>query len=453
MYTFSNRLRVVAIALMILGAIGVAYGFMTSHKDFDQVETLLASESHHGEGHGETAGHDEAKDHDSHVTEASHAEPAEHAQVDEHTKHVNHIMHAMHKRPWAALYVAAFFFFMIALGVLAFYAVQYAAQAGWSPLLLRVMEGITAYMLPGALIVLGIAIASGVIGHYGLFIWMDPDVVAHDKLIQAKSGWLNISWFGVRGLIFIGGWYLYRRFSRKYSLAQDKADDNKNFIKTFRISAAFLVFFLYTESIMSWDWIMSVDPHWFSTLFGWYVLAGMMVCGITVIAMITIYLKSKGYLPKVNDSHIHDLAKFMFGFSIFWTYLWFSQFMLIWYSNIPEEVTYFVTRFQDYQLPFLGMVAMNFVFPLLLLMNSDYKRIPWFVIMAGIVILCGHYIDIFNMIMPATVGDQWAIGIPEISSILLFAGLFIFIVFRALTKAPLEPKRNPFIEESEHFHY
>ncbi|MEX0275829.1 MAG: quinol:cytochrome C oxidoreductase, partial [Flavobacteriaceae bacterium] len=154
-----------------------------------------------------------------------------------------------------------------------------------------------------------------------------------------------------------------------------------------------------------------------------------------------------------NDSHIHDLAKFMFGISVFWTYLWFSQFMLIWYSNIPEEVTYFVTRIEDYKLPFFGMLAMNFVFPLLLLMNSDYKRINWFVILTGIVILIGHYFDIFNMVMPATVGDQWGIGMAEIGAVLFFAGLFVFVVFTELTKAPLVPKRNPFIEESRHFHY
>ena len=359
----------------------------------------------------------------------------------------------MHNRPWSAFYIAAFFFMMISLGVLAFYAIQYASQAGWSPLLLRVMEGITAYLLPGALILLAIAVASGTIGHYNIFVWMDPDVVAHDKLIQGKTGWLNIWGFAIRGLIFIGGWSLYRYFSRKFSIAQDKADDNKNFKKTFRISAAFLVFFIYTESMMSWDWIMSVDPHWFSTLFGWYVFAGMMVCAVTTIAFIALYLKTKGLLPKVNDSHFHDLAKFMFAFSIFWTYLWFSQFMLIWYSNIPEEVTYFVTRIEDYKLPFFGMLAMNFIFPLLLLMNSDYKRIPWFIVMTGIVILAGHYIDVFNMIMPATVGDQWYIGVPEICSMLFFAGLFIFIVFTALSKAPLTPTRNPFVKESEHFHY
>ena len=108
---------------------------------------------------------------------------------------------------------------------------------------------------------------------------------------------------------------------------------------------------------MSWDWIMSIDPHWFSTLFGWYVFASMFVSGITAIALVTIYLKSQGYLELVNDSHIHDLGKFMFGISVFWTYFWFSQFMLIWYSNIPEEVTYFITRIEDYNITFFGMVA------------------------------------------------------------------------------------------------
>lgn len=286
-----------------------------------------------------------------------------------------------------------------------------------------------------------------------LFVWMDKDVVAHDHLIQGKSGYLNVTFFLIRAVIFLGGWNLYRYFSRKRSLAQDEADDNSNFKKIFKMSAAFLVFFLVSESMMSWDWIMSVDPHWYSTLFGWYVFASFFVSGITVIALIAIYLKSKGYLPEVNNSHIHDLAKFMFGMSIFWTYLWFSQFMLIWYSDIPEEVTYYVTRIEQYNLPFFGMLALNFVFPLLILMNSDFKRLNWIIVIAGTVILLGHYLDFYNMIMPATVGDQWFIGIPEISAILFFLGLFIFVVFTALTKAPLIAKRNPLIEESKHFHY
>jgi hypothetical protein len=446
MYTFSNKLKTFSFILIILGVLGVAYGFISSNKSLEDVKTLIAQEAAHHGGHAEAVGHS-VEGHDAHGNN--------HASADAHhdDEHAEHVMHQIHNRPWAALYVAAFFFMMIALGALVFYAIQFASQAGWSIVLFRVMEGITAYVLPGSLIVLAIALASGTIGHYNLFVWMNPEVVAEDKLIQGKAGWLSIGWFAVRGLVFIAGWSLYRHFARKFSIAQDDSDDNSNFKKTFRISAAFLVFFIYSESIMSWDWIMSVDPHWFSTLFGWYVFASMFVSGITVIALVIIYLKSRNYLEFVNENHLHDVAKFMFAISIFWTYLWFSQFMLIWYSNIPEEVTYFVSRFNDYKIPFLGMVVMNFVFPLLMLMNADYKRIPWFVVMAGLVILAGHYIDIFVMIMPATVGDRWFIGIPEISSILLFAGLFIFVVFTALTKAPLLAKGNPFIKESKDFHY
>jgi len=453
-YKISNRLRIGAIVLIVLGLLGVGYGFWDSHQvTEDNIAEYLANEAHHGDHGSEVAhGSDVAHTSDSHGESIAHADEGHEDEAHgggHELSHEEHVLHQIHNRPYAALYVAAFFFFMIALGVLAFYAIQYAAQAGWSPVLFRVMEAITAYVLPGALIVFAIAL----IADKHIFVWMDPEVVAHDKLIQGKSGFLNKGVFIGLSLVFILGWSAYRFLVRKFSLAQDNSDNNSNFKKAFRWSAGFLVFYIVTESVVSWLWIMSVDPHWFSTLFGWYVFASMFVSGITVIALITIYLKSKGLLQFVNDSHIHDLAKFMFGISIFWTYLWFSQFMLIWYSNIPEEVTYYVTRIEYYKLPFFGMVAMNFIFPLLILMNSDYKRIPWFVVMAGIVILCGHYLDVFNMIMPATVVDRWAIGIPEIGSILLFGGLFLLVVFTALSKAPLLAKGNPFMKESEHFHY
>ena len=442
MYTISNRLKMGSIILMVIGALGIGYGFFTAPGTIEEAKEMVAAhDDGHGGGHGEDA---------SHTAEGEDGATSEHGMSA--AEHDEHVWHQLQNKPWAALYVAAFFFFMIALGALAFYAIQRAAQAGWSPLLFRVMEGITSYIVPGGIIVFVILVLS-VMHMNHLFVWMDADVVAHDKLLQGKAGYLNPTFFLIRAAIFLAGWIGYREYSRKLSLAQDEANDDSNFKMNFRISAAFLVFYLISESIMSWDWIMSVDPHWFSTLFGWYVFASMFVSGITVIAMVTIYLKSKGYLEQVNDSHIHDLAKFMFGISIFWTYLWFSQFMLIWYANIPEEVTYYVTRIEDYNLPFFAMVAMNFLFPVLLLMNSDYKRINWFVIMAGLVILAGHYMDIFNMIMPSTVGDQWYIGIPEIGAVLFFAGLFIFWIFRALASAPLQPTRNPFIEESKHFHY
>ena len=445
MYTISNRLKIASIVLMVLGVIGIGIGFVSMPGIVEEAKAIVAShEDGHGGGHAAETSHHE-------TTANAHGASEAHGESHD-AAHDEHLLHQLQNKPWAALYVAAFFFFMISLGVLAFYAIQRAAQAGWSPLLFRVMEGITAYLVPGGIIVF-VILALSVAHMNHLFVWMDPEVVAHDKLLQGKAGFLNGTFFLIRAAIFLAGWIFYREYSRKLSLAQDEATDDSNFKKNFRWSAGFLVFYLVTESMMSWDWIMSVDPHWFSTLFGWYIFASMFVSGITVIAMVTIYLKSKGLLQDVNNSHIHDLAKFMFGISIFWTYLWFSQFMLIWYSDIPEEVTYYVTRIADFKLPFFGMIAMNFLFPVLLLMNSDFKRVNWFVIMAGIVILAGHYLDIFNAIMPSTVGDQWYIGIPEIGSILFFAGLFIFWVFRALSKAPLQPKRNPFIEESKNFHY
>ena len=446
-YTLPNKLKLFAIILMVLGAVGIGAGFLSAPGSTAEVKQMMAA---HGDDHGEAANesHDTIKDsHDDAAHGASH--DAAHEQ-----KHLEHTLHQLQNRPWSALYVACFFFFMIALGALAFYAVNFAAQAGWSPVLFRVMEAVTAYLVPGGIIMFVLLGLSGFhINH--LFVWADPEVVAHDVLLQGKASWLNGTWMLIRAAIFLGGWITYRHFAVKFSRAGDTAKENdySNFKKTFRISAGFLVFFLYTESMMSWDWIMSFDPHWFSTLFGWYVLAGMMVCAITTIALITIFLKSQGYLEIVNDSHIHDLAKFMFGFSIFWTYLWFSQFMLIWYANIPEEVTYFMTRIEDFNLPFFGMLAMNFLFPLLLLMNSDYKRVNWFVVLTGIVILVGHYIDIFVMVMPGTVGKSWFIGIPEIGSMLFFLGLFILVVFTALTKAPLVLKNNPFMKESKNYHY
>jgi len=485
MYKISKNLRLSAFIFMAVGIVLFAVDAINMPHSIDDVKAMQAA---HGDGHGGEHG----EEHDTEHQEGNHerenhtdgadnnanvrggvaglgdGEPVGDAHESDHgdghamsaeDEHAQHTLDQYHNKPWSAIYISAFFFFMISLGCLAFYAIQYASQSGWSPLLLRVMEGITAYLLPGSIIVFILLVLSSL--HFNhMFHWMDsslldPDSDHYDKLIAGKSGYLNTTFFLVRAAIFIAGWNLYRFLAKKYSREQDEATDNRWHKKSFKAAAIFLVFFIYSESIMAWDWIMSLDPHWFSTLFGWYVFAGMMVCAITTIALVTIFLKAQGFLPNVNDSHIHDLAKFMFGFSIFWTYLWFSQFMLIWYSNIPEEVTYFIQRIEDYNLPFFGMVVMNFLFPLLILMNSDFKRVNWFVVMAGVVILLGHYVDIFVMVMPATVGESWSIGFVEIGAFMFFLGLFVLVVFSALAGkgVELEPKRNPYIEESKHFHY
>ncbi len=448
MFILTKKIKIFSLVLIILGLLGIAFGFYSAPSTIEEAKEIIAN-SHHGDDHA--SNHNYNGEAHSSMMESNKDHYSDHLE-DHEMSHDEHVFHQLANRPWAAVYVSAFFFFMISLGTLAFYAIQRAAQAGWSPLLFRVMEGITGYLLPGGIIVLVVLLLSAL--HFNhLFIWMDPEVVEHDKIIKAKSGYLNVPFFLARGVFYLAGWSLYRYFSRKFSIAQDNSNDISNHVKNFKLSAGFLAFFIVTESMMSWDWIMSIDPHWFSTLFGWYVFASMVVSAITVIALMIIFLKSLGYLEKVNHNHLHDLAKFMFGFSVFWAYLWFSQFMLIWYANIPEEVTYFITRLEDYQIPFLGMLVMNFILPFLILINSDFKRLNWIIVMAGIIILIGHYMDVFNMIMPSAVGDQWSFGIPELGSLMFFTGLFVYIVFDSLTKAPLEAAGDPLNKESEKFVY
>ena len=458
MFQFTKQIKNTAFALMIIGAVGIILGFFNAPSTVEEAQEMMQHDTHHGhaalleDDNSMQEHHDGAHDahHDTHATEA-------HATHGDHDAHAEHLFHQLKNRPWAAVYVAAIFFLFITLAVLAFNAIQRVAQSGWSIVLFRVMEGISGNLLPMSIVVL-VLLLLGAFHIHHLFVWMEPGTVDpnsanYDAIIDGKSWWLNVPGWLFRAVLAIAGWNVYRIFSRKLSVAQDNANDLSSYKKNFKYSVLFLVFFLTTESIVSWDWIMSIDPHWFSTLFAWYILASALVSAITVIAMVTVYLKSKGYLPYVNDSHIHDLAKFMFGFSVFWTYLWFSQFLLIWYADMPEETTYYVQRINEFKLPFLGMVVLNFIFPVLVLVNSDYKRIPHFVIGTGVVILIGHYIDFFIMIMPGTVGDQWQIGLPEISALLFFLGVFIYAVFNTLSKAPLLAKGNPFLHESETFHY
>ncbi|MGB7843062.1 MAG: quinol:cytochrome C oxidoreductase [Salinimicrobium sp.] len=452
MYTLSNKLKIGSIIFMVLGILGLAYGFIAAPSTVEDAAKIMASEAGHGE-HAVSAGEeDNLADHGvtEQYLEVTGHENAQEAEAEGHEgDHMEHLLHQLQARPWAAVFVSAFFFFMIALGALVFNAIQYVSQAGWSPVLYRVLEGITTYLLPGSIIVVLIVILAGT--HF--YPWMNDEIVAHDEILQGKAGYLNLPFFIIRAVIYLLGWNLYRYFARRNSLRQAEVSDYTPYKKNFKISVFFLLFFLITESTMAWDWFMSMTPHWYSTLFAWYIFASMFVTAITVIALVVIFLKRGGYIPFVNDSHLHDLAKFIFAFSIFWTYLWFAQFMLIWYANIPEEVAYFTMRIEEYNLLFFGMLVLNFVFPILMLMNTNFKRIPYFVVITGIILLIGHYIDIFLLVVPSTLGPNWAFGIPEIAGILFFLGLFVFVVGTGLGKVSLYPKGDPFLKESENYHY
>ena len=224
MYTFPKRLKIFSIACILIGLLGLTYGFLSSPSTIEEAIEMTASDHH-----GESENHEESHPSGEHLSDQDH---------ENHLSHGEHLLHKLQNKPWAALYVSAFFFMMISLGVLAFYAIQRAAQAGWPIVLYRVMEGITAYLLPGGIIVIIILVLSGL--HFNhLFIWMDPEVVAHDEIIRNKSGYLNLPFFFIRAIFFLSGWTLYRYFSRKFSLKQDLAPSNdiSNHKKNFKISS------------------------------------------------------------------------------------------------------------------------------------------------------------------------------------------------------------------------
>jgi hypothetical protein len=359
-------------------------------------------------------------------------------------------------RAWPSLLINNYFFLAIGAFSIFFVALQYVAEAGWATPFKRVAEAISSYFLVSGIIMLFIIVA-GIMHWHHIYHWMetgitDPLNEHYDAIIAGKSAYLNGPFFFIRACVYIFGWWYASKRLIKLSRNEDRDGGTVNHFKSITVSAVFIGFFGYTSSMMAWDWIMSIDSHWFSTLFGWFVFSSMGVTGFTSIALVSIFLKRQGYLEYVNDNHIHDLGKWIFSFSILWTYMWFSQFMLIWYSNIPEEVTYYMARWDNYNALFWVTSGINFIFPLLLLMGRDTKRNFGYIVTVGIIVLIGHWFNIYLLIAPGTLGEHWHIGFVEFGMLLGFLGLFILIVLKALTKAPLFVENHPFADESKHHH-
>lgn len=371
--------------------------------------------------------------------------------IGDHTDH--------HQRTWANLLVNAFFFLGISLGALFFYSLQNATETAWSVLVKRVYEGVMAWLPIGA-IVLVVVLLAGSMGLHHIYHWMDkrvfdPTNVEHfDPIIAGKKAFLNLPFFWVRTLAYLAVFILFARWFRKKSLELDQLSGDslvRNHLLIYRRSALFLVFFAVFSTTLAWDWLMSIDTHWFSTLYGWYVFSGMWVSAMVTGVVMVLYLKRKGYLPQVNNSHIHDMGKWVFASSFLWSYLYFSQFMLIWYSNIPEEVTYFMARIDHHPVLLWTVFFINFAVPMVLLMSRDAKRNPRFLIGVGAVIFIGHWLDVILMVMPGALGHHFHhIGLLEVGMFTLFVGAFMTVVLKALTQAPLTPVNHPYLEESVH---
>lgn len=354
------------------------------------------------------------------------------------------------QRFMANMLVDSFFFFGIGMGAMFFLALQYATETGWYASVKRVIEAVTGFIPYGAGLLLLTLLTLTFMDGGGVYSWMDAEHTKGDALMEGKVFYLNKGFFWIRTVVYIAVYIIFWNGFRKRSLQEDKVGGTDIHFTNYKKGALFLVFFAVFSSTSSWDWIMSIDAHWYSTLFGWYVFAGMWCSAMIVLVCLTLYLKKLGYLPKVNENHIHDLGKWTFATSFLWSYLWFSQFMLIWYANIPEEVTYHKLRIDHYKLMYFLMFFINFAFPMLLLMSRDAKRHAGMLTGVGLIIFAGHWTDAYIMVMGGSMGTHAFMGPLEIGMAVLFLGAFIRIVLTNLTKAPLTPVNHPFLDESIH---
>jgi len=292
--------------------------------------------------------------------------------------------------------------------------------------------------------------------NHTIYHWTDAEHVKHDEILSHKKGFLNKTFFTVVTVLTVLLWSVLGWKMRQLSRSLDNEplatlDERKKYIFKNTVWAALyiVVFSLTVMSSLPWLWLMSIDAHWYSTMYSWYTFASTFVSGVALIALFVVFLKNNGYLEYTNDEHLHDLGKFMFAFSVFWTYLWFSQFMLIWYANIPEETIYFQPRAHGiYKGIFWMMFIINFIAPLLILMRRSAKRNYGTITFMALVIIFGHWLDFYQMVFPAVSPDKVPNIIYDLGVALGFVGLIMYSTGRALTKAPLLARNHPFVKES-----
>jgi len=358
------------------------------------------------------------------------------------------ISNVPHERIISNLHLNNFYFLAFALCGVFFVAVHAIAESGWHTSIQRIPEAMGAFIPFAGILMLLVFI----FGKHSLYHWTHTEHL--DEILLHKKPYLNTTFFYIRFFIYFIGWGLLAYAIRKTSLKFDVSDDIRHFNKMRMFGGIFVVFFAITSSTASWDWLMSIDSHWFSTLYGWYVFSSLLVSGIAFITLVVLLLRKMGYLSHVNTEHLNDLGRYMFAFSIFWMYLWFSQYMLYWYGNIPEETVYFYNRVNDnyYNFFFFLNIVLGFAIPFLLLISRSAKRSPVMLTIAAIIIIAAHWIDFYQSIMPGAIGDKAAFGVLEVGLTLGYLGLFLLIMFRSLSKAPLIPKKHPFFKESLEYH-
>jgi len=352
------------------------------------------------------------------------------------------------QRTWLNLLLISYYLVGLAMAGMVWIAIQYVSGAHWSTALRRVPEAMAGLLPFGALGILSVLLL-----HSSLYPWT-AGLHIDAEAPGFKLMWLSLPFFRIRALVYLLGWLGFSWAMLRISRQQDSDGDMGYTRRSAALAALFLVFFGITFWLASFDWIMSLEPEWYSTIFGFYNFAGAFLSGLATLTLLLIRLREATALKDViRDEHLHDVGKLLFAFSTFWAYLWFSQYMLIWYANLPDETVYYVRRLQGFWQPlFVLNLFLNWVVPFFALLPKMNKQRVGILVRVSIVLLVGRWLDLYLMIMPSFSGGKPHFGVWELGLVAGLVGVFGLGFFAALRRAPLVPLRDPYLEESLHYH-
>ncbi len=347
-------------------------------------------------------------------------------------------------RAWAAVLLNGFYFLTLALGAMVFLSIYHVSNAGWSAVIRRIPEAMMNYLPFGAIAMLAIFL-----GRYRLYEWTHLSLAEASAGMKMKLAFLNTPFFFGRMVVILALWVLFAWLMVRESHKQDEDDSPRRTMRSKKLSAIFLAVFAVTFSLASFDWLMSLEAEFYSTIYAFYCFSGLFLSGIAAIAVLAIVLRRRGVLPQLNEDHLHNLGKLVFGFSTFWAYIWLSQYLLIYYANIPEEAVYYIRRTQTggWKFFFLLNLFLNWLIPFALLISRRAKRSETLLLWACAIVLVGHGLDLYVMIYPA-LGLSAVPGFIDLALGLGFAALFIWAFVKGLQKAAVLPKHDPYLSES-----
>lgn len=360
-------------------------------------------------------------------------------------------------------YHTAFIYFAtITLGGLFFVMVQRLTTAGWSVVVRRIAEVFAANLPIVALLFIPVAIGvinpphstaahgEGQHAKIAYFEWLDTDFAKSDEILRHKADYLNLKFFLIRAVIYLAlwsllGWMLYRQ-----SVAHDEDGNPKHISISFKLSAPGTLLFFYTGALAAFDWIMSLAPHWFSTAFGVYVLAGGAMGFMATLILICSWLRSQGVLKhSITVEHYHDMGKLMSAFNIFWAYIGFSQYMLIWYANLPEETFWYKDRMVgSWQNVSLFLAIGHFILPFCFMLMRSTKRNPFTLSLVAGWMLLMHLTDVYWMVMPTLHKAGLHLHWLDLAALAAVGGTLGWFFFSRLGKHSIVPTRDPFLAES-----